>query len=318
MRRALSLILLAALGASCRDPSPEPRANGVVETSASPLPPAGELALPDRPGSIKFAVIGDSGRGSPEQFEVGRQMAVYRRRFLFDFVIMLGDNIYEGPASPRDYEARFERPYELLLREGVRFYAALGNHDDPEQRNYGLFNMGGHRYYSFEVDTGALGIPRRRARFFALDTTKLDDGQLDWLAREMSTSAADWKVCFFHHPLYSAGRYGSWRLRRTLEPLFVTHGADVAFSGHDHLYVRLKPQQGVQYFVSGGAGSVRKGDYRPSAVAALGYDADLHFMLVEIAGDALHFQTINRSGTTVDAGVVRKASGREPDRSAGP
>jgi predicted phosphodiesterase len=253
-------------------------------------------------------VIGDSGRGSRGQFEVGRQMAVYRHRFEFDFVIMLGDNIYEGPASPRDYEARFERPYELLLRAGVKFYAALGNHDDPNQRHYPLFNMAGHRYYTFEADGGALGIPRRHARFFALDTTTLDRAQRAWLARELSASRADWKICFFHHPLYSAGRYGSWRLRRTLEPLLVQHGADVVFSGHDHLYVRLKPQRGVQYFVSGGAGSVRTGDFRPNGIAASGYDADLHFMLVEIAGDALHFQTISRTGRTVDAGVVRKSS----------
>ena len=80
----------------------------------------------------------------------------------------------------------------------------------------------------------------------------------------------------------------------------------MAFSGHDHLYARMKPQGGVQYFVSGGAGSVRVGDFRPGALAARGYDQDLHFMLVEITADALHFQAISRTGATVDAGVVRK------------
>jgi len=147
---------------------------------------------------------------------------------------------------------------------------------------------------------------RRRARFFAVDTTRFDATQRAWLERELSSSEADWKICFFHHPLYTAGRYATWWRRRALEPLLVRHGADVVFSGHDHLYARMRPQGGVQYFVSGGAGSVRTGDFRPSALAARGYDADLHFMLVEIAGDALYFQAITRTGRTVDAGVVRR------------
>jgi 3',5'-cyclic AMP phosphodiesterase CpdA len=305
MHRAAVTVLLASLAFVACDEPAAPRDRAGVSTAELSLPPPGALALPDEPGSIKLAVIGDSGRGSPEQYEVGRRMAEYRERFGFDFVIMLGDNIYEGPAGPRDYAERFEKPYEPLLRAGVKFYAVLGNHDDPNQRHYRAFNMGGHRYYTFEKEGGLVG-GRPRARFFALDTTRLDAAQRDWLAREFSSSEADWKICFFHHPLYTAGRYTTWWWRRQLEPLLVRHGAHVVFSGHDHLYARMRPQGGVQYFVSGGAGSVRTGDFRPSALAARGYDADLHFMLVEITGDALHFQAVNRAGQTVDAGVVRR------------
>jgi predicted phosphodiesterase len=304
MRTAAILVLPVSLAlAGCGEPA-APRGRGAVSTTETALPAQGQLALPDQPGSIKFAVIGDSGRGSPEQQEVGRRMAEYRERFGFDFVIMLGDNVYPGPTGAPDYEARFEKPYEPLLRAGVRFYAVLGNHDDPEQCRYPRFNMGGHRYYSFEKTGGIL--KRTRARFFALDTTGLDAPQRDWLARELAASEADWNICFFHHPLYTAGRYATWWWRRRLEPLLVQSGADVVFSGHDHLYVRMKPQGGIQYFVSGGAGSVRVGDFHPSPQAARGYDADLHFMLVEIAGDAMHFQAVNRTGQTVDAGVVRR------------
>jgi predicted phosphodiesterase len=306
MCRAAALALLASLGcAGCGEAT---RERAGVFTVEAPLPLPGGLAVPDEPGSVKFAVIGDSGRGTPEQHELGRRMAEYRERFGFDFVIMLGDNIYEGPASPRDYELRFERPYEALLRAGVKFYAALGNHDDPEQRHYAPFNMGGHRYYTFEK-TGGLLAGLVRARFFALDTTGLDAAQRAWLSRELSGSEADWKICFFHHPLFTPGRYASWWWRQRLEPLLVANGADVVFSGHDHLYARMKPQRGVQYFVSGGAGSVRVGDFRPSPLAARGYDADLHFMLVEVTRQAVHFQAVNRRGETVDAGVVGRQQG---------
>ena len=79
------------------------------------------------------------------------------------------------------------------------------------------------------------------------------------------------------------------------------------FSGHEHIYQRTALQSGVQYFVSGGAGgSLRRGDATPASYVARSFDSDYHFMLVEIDGDALHFQAISRSGETVDAGTLYK------------
>jgi hypothetical protein len=35
------------------------------------------------------------------------------------------------------------------------------------------------------------------------------------------------------------------------ERVFVEHGVQVVFSGHDHVYERIKPQNGIHYFVVG-------------------------------------------------------------------
>ena len=40
-------------------------------------------------------------------------------------------------------------------------------------------------------------------------------------------------------------------LRVALLPLFMKYGVNVVFSGHDHIYERLRPQEGITYFVSG-------------------------------------------------------------------
>jgi hypothetical protein len=104
----------------------------------------GGVTLPNARTSVKFAVIGDSGRGSPEQREVADQMVRVREAFKFAFVLMLGDNIYEGPATPEDYRLKFEEPYQELLGDNVRFFAALGNHDDPRQVHYPPFHMRGN------------------------------------------------------------------------------------------------------------------------------------------------------------------------------
>src|SRR5258706_16249137 len=86
-----------------------------------------QLTLPGKSGSVRFGAIGDMGTGRAPQYELARTMDGFRKLFPFEFVITLGDNLYGGN-SPSDYVIRFEQPYKPLLDDGVRFYAALGNH----------------------------------------------------------------------------------------------------------------------------------------------------------------------------------------------
>src|SRR5688572_12318395 len=173
-----------------------------------------EIKAPAKTDSLRFAVIGDTGTGSKAAIQLAAQLTKAREIFPFEFVIMTGDNLYGGE-SPRDYEKKFERPYKALIDAGVKFYAALGNHDEPGQRNYKLFNMNGERYHTFKPADGV--------RFFALDSNYMDKQQLEWLEKELSASGSEWKIAFFHHPIYSSGeRHGpSLQLRAVLEPLLV-------------------------------------------------------------------------------------------------
>ena len=248
--------------------------------------------------SVGFAVIGDSGTGDRAQYEVARQMAAARARFPFELVIMLGDNIY-GRQGPGDFVEKFERPYKLLLDAGVRFYAALGNHDNENNRFYRPFNMGGERYYTYAV---------KHVRFFVLDSDYLDPKQRSWIENALRNAGDDWKICYFHHPLYSdGGRHGSQvDLRVVLEPLFVKYDVNVVFSGHDHIYERLKPQNGIHYFVAGAAGQLRKGDVRSSEMTAAAFAQDQSFVLVDITGDHMTFEAVSRTGRIVDSGVIHR------------
>jgi hypothetical protein len=275
---------------------------------------AQELRLPLKPDSVRFAVIGDTGTASTPQYDVGRQMAAFHERFPFAFVIMAGDNIY-GSDGGQDFRNKFELPYRGLLDAGVVFHASLGNHDNPTQSLYKLFNMDGHRFYTFK--------PGPAVRFFALDSNYMDKSQLTWVEKELAASGADWKVCFFHHPLYSSARThgSSLDLRASLEPIFTKYKVDLVFNGHDHTYERIKPQQGIQYFVVGSSGSLRKGDLRRSELTAAGFDQDFTFFLAEIAGDDFYFQAVSRTGQTVDSGVVHRPpseTGNTPPSSLSP
>jgi Calcineurin-like phosphoesterase len=258
---------------------------------------AQDLFLPNKKDSLHFAIIGDSGTGGSAQYEVARQMVAYRTKFPFDLVLMLGDNIYGGE-SARDFKLKFEEPYKNLLAAGVKFYASLGNHDDPKQRFYKPFNMNGQRYYTFK--------PHDRVRFFALDSNYMDPEQLAWLERELKGSDSPWKICYFHHPMYSSGmKHGpDEELRNFLEPLFLKYGVKLVLTGHEHFYEHLKPQKGIYYFISGGSAKLRRGNIGRSDMTVKGFDTDYHFMLMEIDGDVLHFQTLSRLGATIDTGIV--------------
>ena len=256
--------------------------------------------LPNRQGSLKFAVLGDFGTGEKTQYELADQMIRLHDRFKYDFVVLVGDNLY-GSERPQDFVKKFEQPYKDLLDRGVKFYASLGNHDAREQRYYKLFNMDGKLYYTFS--------PSPNVRFFALESTYPVPEQFEWLENELKSSGSAWKIVFFHHPLYSSGdRHGSdLRLRDVLEPLLIKYNVSVVLTGHDHFYERVKPQKGITYFVTGSGGQLRKGNIdQRSGITAQGFDTDLVFLAAEIAGDEMYFQAIARDGRTVDSGVVKR------------
>jgi predicted phosphodiesterase len=303
-----SLLLLCCACAGRSGSTDAQRSARLTVQELTPAP--GQLALPLKNGSIRFAVIGDSGRGDQSQHEVAQQMVAWRQKFPFDFVIMLGDNIYP-PHAPDDFDKKFEEPYRALLDQGVSFHAAIGNHDFDAELTYPKFNMGGRRYYTFRRNERRLeGLAGAGVRFFVLDSRSLDPTQLVWLRDELAHSGTDWKLCYFHHPVYTSGRYSTAArfLRIALEPILIEGNADVVLTGHEHFYERIHPQHGIAYFISGGAGSLRKGDIRrPSSIMARGFDTDFHFMMVEVSGDTLYFQAISRTGETVDAGAMTRA-----------
>jgi hypothetical protein len=247
--------------------------------------------------AIAFAVIGDNGTGSAAQYDVARQMLNTHATDPFEFVLMMGDNMY-GSQQPRDFSMKFETPYGPLLRMGIPFYAALGNHDEPDNRHYPKFNMGGNRYYS---------VARGPARFFFFDTNLMDPAQVKWIEQSLRDAREEWKIAIFHHPIYSDGdRHGpNVALRVVLEPLFVDYGVDVVFSGHEHIYERIKPQKGIPYFIVGSSGQLRKGGLTPSTITAAGFDQDQAFLVASIDGTGLSFRAISRTGTVVDSGVLQ-------------
>jgi 3',5'-cyclic AMP phosphodiesterase CpdA len=292
----LSVVLACTVGTAV---PPRPALVQAPQSAGAPV------ALPNKEDSLKFGVLGDFGTGEREQYQLADQMAKLHTGFVYEIVVTVGDNLY-GSERPQDFVKKFEAPYKPLLDAGVKFYASLGNHDAREQSRYKLFNMEGRTYYTFKA-------PKEDVRFFALESDYPKPEQIAWLEKELENSNEKWKIPYFHHPLYSSGeRHGSdLTLRQTLEPLFIKYGVSVVLTGHDHFYERIKPQNGIVYFVVGSGGKLRGGNIdRNSGLTAKGFDTDLAFLAAEISGDEMYFNTISRQGTIIDSGMIQR---RKPE-----
>ncbi len=254
---------------------------------------------------VIFAVIGDSGSGDEAQKTVARQMVIQRQKTPFEFVIMLGDNIYEKGEKEK-IGTHFEQPYQELLAAGVKFYASLGNHDIIKgtefQTNYKNFNMGGRRYYNF-------GKADNLLEFFALDSNVMDDKQLGWLDESLKTSKARWKIAFSHHSIYSSAKMHPpyTKLRAQLEPLYVKYGVSAVFAGHSHCYERTKPQKGVHYFTEGASGEIKKRTLdRKSPLMAFGEDSVNSFLIVQATEDEMKIEAIAADGKLIDSYTIKR------------
>lgn len=274
--------------------SPDPLAS-----SADPVPvnpPVAEQLL------LRFVSVADTGTGAAGQYAVAEAMTLYHQQNPYDLAILAGDNIYNNGEIEK-ISAVFEKPYQELLRQGVKFQACLGNHDirtdnGDLQVSYPGFNMAG-RYYSFR---------RGDVQFFALDTNHNADwsNQLPWLERELSSSDAPWKVVFGHHQIYSSGQYGlNQALMETLSPLFEKYGVQLYINGHEHNYERTQPINGTTYMITGGGAGTRPvGRSQWTAYSA----QRLSFAAYEVYRDRILVSGIGTDGQVFDRGLINRSA----------
>ena len=247
---------------------------------------------------LRFVSVADTGTGAVGQYAVAAAMTRYHQLNSYDLVILAGDNIYNNGEMEK-IGAVFEKPYQVLLKQGVKFQACLGNHDvrtdnGDDQVRYPGFNMSG-RYYTFR---------RGDVQSFALDTNHNADwkAQLPWLEQELSRSDAPWKIVYGHHQIYSSAHYGvNHAFIKTLTPLFQKYGVQLYINGHDHVYERTKPINGTTYLICGAGGGTRSvGRSEWTAHSA----ERLSFAAYEVYRDRILVSGIGTDNRLFDRGII--------------
>jgi 3',5'-cyclic AMP phosphodiesterase CpdA len=270
--RALVVLLLLATG--CYQP-------------AEPTGPIRETT--EIQGAAELVVIGDFGSGDANEYAVARAIRGWARDHPVDALVTTGDNIYEN-GHPDRFEEAWHRPYGWLADQGIDVLASLGNHDVRTDRGRPVMRLLGMPGPWYSHRLGPVEI-------VVLDGNRpQDEDQVAFLRAVLGRSEAAWQVVVVHHPPYScADEHGSSEEVQALVPALADGGVDVVLSGHDHLYQRFRPIEGVTFVVSGGGGAGLDNvaacpPDTPSPAAA--FDDGHHFLYVRATEGALRIRAI--------------------------
>lgn len=288
------LALLALVACGSRGSSP------TVATTATPSPAIPKATSAPTPGPtpasssgpVRFAVKGDWGAASSAQASVTTRMCEWRQTTGFTYVLTTGDNFYtpDGTATDGNYYI----PEKCLYADPRhQWRAAWGNHDYSGSSTEDVLGSPSQaKYFSWTAGDVA---------FFAYDGSDVSQVQGEWLRSAVCSSKAAVKIIYGHQPPYSTGPHGSsLSVRDMVHPAATDCGARLVLSGHDHLYERSVPIEGVTYIVTGGggAGTYACGTSQAWAATCLSRH---HFLHIEVDSTAIHIQAVGTNGEVFDA-----------------
>lgn len=263
---------------------------------------------PGPDGTVTAVVVGDTGTGESPQERISSVMLEMEP----DLVLHTGDVVYPR-GGECGYEDRFYEPYEELIAS-VPVYPVLGNHDvltengEPYLMAFALpaESSGTERFYSF--DYGPLHVAALDSELYYLDESIPAEQQKAWLREDLRATDRPWKVVVIHRPPFNSSPYhgADPRVLEDLVEIFEEEGVDVVFAGHEHVYERLKPIDGVQYFVTGGGGADLRGagTSELTALSALRY----HALRVEATPEQILIEAVGIDGEVFDQVELVKAA----------
>jgi len=260
---------------------------------------------------VKFAVIGDYGRGGDGEAAVAGLVRSKRP----DFIVTAGDNNYPtGSADTIDenigqFFHDYIYPYRGSYGPGAeynRFFPVPGNHDLMDESGRAYFDYftlpNNERYYDFVEGP---------VHFFAVnsdpsepDGTTVGSVQEQWLQAKTSSSTAPWKIVYFHHAPYSSADVHGSNLYMQLWD-FSAMGVAAVFSGHDHTYERIHVGP-VEYFVVGAGDDHLYGFTTPVAGSQVRYNETQGAMFVRAEDDRIEFRFYAVGGELIDEYVIVK------------
>lgn len=261
--------------------------SGPIQHFRTALPPGD-----DAPFSVM--VYGDNRTNTEIHGRLVNRMLASAESEGARFIVNTGDLTTHGGSWDEWQDEFFEPALPMLGR--FPLYPALGNHEGNHESWYEYFDLPNNEsWYQFrygEVD------------FFALNTSaSLAPGstQLEWLDSALAASDARWKVAYFHHPPFSCvptRKPGHTAVRENAVPLFEQYGVDLVLLGHDHLYGRSVPVNGVVYVISGGGGA---GTYpaEPDEINEVCVQIH-HYCILRVGRDALQLEAITIDGELLD------------------
>ena len=251
----------------------------------------------------RIAVIGDFGSGKQGEAEIASAIRDDDARSRFAALITTGDNVYPS-GNPEDFAAAWTVPYGWVDDAGIPVLASLGNHDRKSGKLEQVADLLGMpaRWYSEQVGD---------VQVIVLDANDVENPDqqrfLDDVLARPRGAGVDWRVVVFHQPAFSCSRHQSTpAVQKAWVSLFSRSDVDLVLNGHDHVYERFGPIDGVTYVVTGAAGDslyemrgCPKGTPDPVVAAAR-----RHYVVLEASPDQLRIEGVTEQGTLLDSAVL--------------
>jgi tartrate-resistant acid phosphatase type 5 len=275
---------------------------------------------------MNCVVIGDMGKGTPDQFNVSKAMKRLYKKHNIEFVLGVGDNIYpSGCSSVNDplFKTHFEEPYSILPND--KWYMCLGNHDYgyDYDNSKALIDNSQHqieytkkskkwfmpsKYYSFT---------KGPVEFFYLDSNldrmseSVIQKQLHIMKERLDKSKKKWKVVVGHHTWRSIAGHGNAepRYETFLNDLFKDTKPNLYMCGHDHCK-SIIIKDGITLVISGNGGEVYD---EPNVELSNMHDCQLDyfspslgFAILKIKKGSLGIEFYNNTGFKEYSHTVKK------------
>jgi tartrate-resistant acid phosphatase type 5 len=282
---------------------------------------------------FSFAVIGDFGVGIKKasdaehrQREVADALRIAMEEHHARFLLTTGDNIYAGSRflwitgsegdEDDDWFFTYFQPYRYIINR-VPVYPCIGNHDSgelesPDDRDQVMDNFYLRERFAGEEKYGRASIGPglfyrftfgRDAEFVCIDTSKESffsdrlfevPKHLDFIQSSFARAESPrWRVPFCHHPPFCAGPlHRNTGSMHKLLPVFQEAGVRAMFSGHEHNFQHSR-HEGIDYFISGGAGKIRTGTPSSGALEdahTVSWAGAFNFLIVTVEGSRMMVQ----------------------------
>lgn len=316
------------------EPSSAPSSAGPAPTgTASALPQVPDAsppvdASPPPPPPLRFAALGDTGKGNEGQQKIADALAAKCLADGCDFVQLLGDNIYESGVDSADdplLQSRFEQPYAKV---NAPFWVVLGNHD------YGGNGAGtsfgkGQNEVDFTAKSQKWKLPsnfwhrtQQNVEFFALDTNLImfsrDADQRTQVPQWIAASTSTWKIALGHHPYLSNGPHGNAGRYEGIPNIPILSGntvkgfmeshvcgkVDLYISGHDHSSQMLEDKCRGTDLIVAGAGA--EGTELNTNNKSYFQTNTVSFLYVVVEGKRLRAEFIDETGKVLFSRTLQK------------
>jgi len=257
----------------------------------------------DKPGPVRFAVIGDTQGGWKEHNTIGKLIAAENP----DFVMHVGDCVEKGSRWDEWKIQMFDPGKPYLAKSPI--WVARGNHDDGayfpiifgrEKQPWQTFTFGDVQVFILDSNY-----------FMGITTGKK---QLTWLEEQFETTTCQWTIAGMHHSLFHTANGDRLIAQQNFRPLIEKASPDMMFNGHYHKYSRQLPigktgRKPLINVVTGGGGGGNGTPSTPSPIVAKVYES-FHYCVISIEGNKLHHTAKDINGQVIDEYELIKTDGK--------